>query len=690
MYHNYFINSVRASVSTVIKGLLLSSIVCLVSGGSAFAEEGSKKLLRMNFDDLLDLEVTSVSKKPQKVSESAAAIFVLTSEDIRRSGARNIADALRLVPGLQVAQSNTHSYSISSRGLNDAFANKLLVLMDGRSVYTPLFAGVYWDAQDTLLEDIDRIEVIRGPGATLWGANAVNGIINIITKNADDTNGTYISGGGGSEERAFSGVRQGGTLSENSDYRLYAKHFQRESSHSLAGGDADDRHDAYQAGFRTDWDSSDNDSITFQGDIYAGDERQETTSPSLLPPFSEVLKDSTDYSGGNILGRWSHKISEKSDTTLQLYYDRTNRDDIVTSQSIDTYDVDFNHRIELSAWNELLWGLGYRYISDDVDGIGPAEPTPHLKRNYDLLSAFIQDEMEIVEDTLSFVIGTKVEENSFSGFEVQPSARLFYKVSEDHSFWGAFSHAVRTPSRAEEDIIANFGVLPGSPPSATNPGMPSTLFQLIGSDNLDAETLDSFELGYRGSLSNDLNVDVAAFFNSYDKLSSSVLGEPSLSTTPIPHAVQPLILMNPDKTDSYGVEVVVDYSVLDWWRMQGSYWYIDIDETQGPGTLSLPGSATTEGSNPHNSAVLRSLMDLPKDFELDTILRYVDSLPTRNVSSYVELDARLGLNINENFSVSLVGRNLLNGEHQEFQSQSLSTTSTEIERSFFVQAEYRN
>ena len=689
MYYN-FINSVSASTSAVIKSLLISSIICLALTSLALAEGGSKQLLRMNFDDLLDLEVTSVSKKPQKVSESAAAIFVLTSEDIRRSGARSIADVLRLVPGLQVAQSNTHSYAISSRGLNDAFANKLLVLMDGRSVYTPLFAGVYWDAQDTLLEDIDRIEVIRGPGATLWGANAVNGIINIMTKSASDTNGTYISGGGGSEERAFSGVRQGGALSEDADYRLYAKHFQRDNSHSLAGGSADDGHDAYQAGFRTDWDSSENDSITFQGDIYAGDESQETTASTILPPFSEVLKDSTDYSGGNILARWSHKVSEKSDTSLQLYYDRTNRDDVVTSQSIDTYDVDFNHRIELSAWNELLWGLGYRYISDDVNGIGPAEPTPHLKRNYDLLSAFIQDEMDIIEDTLSFVIGTKLEENDFSGFEVQPSARLFYKVNEDHSFWGAFSHAVRTPSRAEEDIIANFGVLPGSPPSATSPGMPTTLFQLVGSQNQNAETVNAFELGYRGSLSNDLNVDLAAFFNSYDKLSSAVLGEPGFSTSPIPHAIQPLVLMNSDKTDSYGVEVVVDYSVLDWWRMQGSYWFINIDETQGPGTLSLPGSATTEGSNPHNSAVLRSLMDLPRDFELDTILRYVDNLPTRNVNSYIELDARLGLNINENFSISLVGRNLLNDEHQEFQSQALSTNSTEIERSFFIQAEYRN
>src|SRR6266496_2709471 len=362
-----------AGGQVVLGGLLLAawlSTTWMALGQTAPQSDGSpgRDLTELSLEELANLPVTSVSKKPEKLSQAAAAITVITQDDLRHSGVTSIAEALRLAPGLEVGRVDAHTWAISSRGFNDTFANKLLVLLDGRSVYTPLFSGVYWDVQDTMLEDIDRIEVIRGPGATLWGANAVNGVINIITRSARETQGTLITAGGGSEERALGGVRYGGKISENAFARVYGTYANHDDSALPNGNGAADGWQIGRGGFRLDWDWSEQNLLTVQGDAYRGDENQVfgTYDPSETNTFSRMVKDNLEVVGGNFLGRWTHTFSSDSDLRVQAYYDRTERNTAIFDEKRDTFDVDFQHRFPLGRRQDVIWGAGYRMTSDKV------------------------------------------------------------------------------------------------------------------------------------------------------------------------------------------------------------------------------------------------------------------------------------------------------------------------------------
>jgi iron complex outermembrane receptor protein len=623
------------------------------------------ELKKLSVEELLDVDVTSVSKYPEKLSAAAAAVAVLTQEDIHTSGFTSIPEALRLVPGLDVARVDSHTWAISSRGFNDVFANKLLVMIDGRTVYTPLFSGVFWEVQDTLLEDIDRIEVVRGPGATLWGANAVNGVINIITKSARDTQGLLVSSGGGTEDRGFANVRYGIKLDDNAFLRIYTKYFSRDSSVLPDDTTAHDAWDMLRAGFRLDWEPTNQNSFTVQGDIYTGNQDEDYLVPTTRFPFAGKIVATDTVSGGNLLGRWSHSFSTDSQLTVQAYYDRTERDSPIFSEKRDTGDIDLQHRFGLGERQEVIWGLGFRATHDDVTNSLNVSLLPD-RRTLNLYSAFVQDEISIVPELFRLTLGSKFEHNDFTGFEIQPSARVLWTPGHSQTFWASVSRAVRTPSRAESDIVLN-----PAPPVPLPPG----LITILGNPNMDSEELLAYELGYRVQPIDQLKLDLTAFYNDYDHLRTL---EP---TTPGP--VSPSIVANNLFGESYGTEISATAQVTNRWRLQGSYSYLEVQLHRKSGSRDSSTEATTEGSSPHHQFFIRSLVDLGWNIQFDSTLRYVDVLPAQKIPSYLTLDLRLAWSPRKDLEFAIVGQNLLDDRHPEFAPTFIGTQQTEVERSVY-------
>src|SRR6202165_2341930 len=445
---------------TPLRRLCLLSVlgVFLTVTTSAQNQPNIPDVPAITLEDLMNLQVTSVSKRAQKLADAAAAIFVITQDDIRRSGASSIPEALRMAPGLEVARIDENKWAIGSRGFNGRFDNKLLVLIDGRSVYTPLFSGVYWNVQDVLLEDIDRIEVIRGPGATLWGANAVNGVINIISKKTKDTQSAVVTAGAGSEERGSGGFRYGSKIGDTS-YRAYGKYFNWGPSVYPSGMTAHDGWDALRGGFRADWTPAGADSLTLQGDIYRSKYGETLTGPSLSSPYSGTCPNNGKYSGGNILGRWNHS-SEGSSMSLQMYYDNmTIADNSLFVDHQNIFDMDFQHGFHVGDSQQFVWGLGYRSIRDRNDSSFSVSLQPNqVTLNH--FSAFVQDEISLVDNRLRLTFGSKFEHNDFTGFEVQPNARLLWTLTPNQSVWTAVSRAVRTPALTEEGLRLNSAAIP--------------------------------------------------------------------------------------------------------------------------------------------------------------------------------------------------------------------------------------
>jgi iron complex outermembrane receptor protein len=628
-------------------------------------------LTDMSLEALMNIEVTSVSKKPQKQSEAAAAIFVITNDDLRRWGVTNVPEALRRVPGIEVARIDANKWAITSRGFNSRFANKLLVLIDGRSVYTPLFAGVYWDSQDVVLEDVDRIEVIRGPGGTLWGANAVNGVINIITKNAADTQGDMVSVTAGNEVQGIGSVRHGGKLTNGADYRIYAKY------NSYAEGyNADGAHDDWrsgQIGFRTDWVKTDRDDITLQGDYYRGTAGQLVNIPAGppgLPPTTIVPTVSdTDTNGGNLLFRWSHKLENTSNFALQLYYDHVGLDGEVLFEDRDTFDADFQHHFNWREEHDIVWGLHYRHISDDTDNNATFNLDPD-SRQVNLYSTFIQDEFRLREN-LRLTAGVKLEHNDFSGFEYQPNVRLAWAVDESQTWWGSVSRAVRTPARGEHDVMLRL-----VPPPASDPGIP--VFA-EGDSDYDSEDLVAYELGYRLNYHNIWSVDVATFYNDYDKLRTL---DPVFDPGPPPAVLFPFD--NNMEGTTYGLELAGQWQVRKGWRLNASYSWLDMQ------LRLLNGSTDTfskgaEDASPVSKAAVWSALDFGNNLQFDAALRYVGDVTVTGVEidSYVEADLRLGWEASPGLELSIIGQNLLNSRHAEFLPDFINTQATEVERSIY-------
>ncbi|HWA88047.1 MAG TPA: TonB-dependent receptor [Opitutus sp.] len=630
-----------------------------------------QQLKKLSLEELTDLEVTSVSKWPQKLQEAASAIQVITGDDIQRSGASELVEALRLAGNLDIAQANAHDWKVSARGFNTDLSNKLLVLVDGRTVYTPLYSGVFWDAQDYLLEDVDRIEVISGPGGTLWGANAVNGVINVITKSAKDTQGSYLDAGGGNELQSFSAARYGGTLAPGVYFRVYGKYFDRDSTVLTNGADGNDSWHESRGGFRLDAETIPDTTLTLQGDIYDADENVPTGGHG-------------DISGGNILGRWVRSTSDDAGMSLQVYFDRTHLSSPkpavaqvgagTLEDDLDTYDLDFEHHFRGNDRHRLVWGLGYR-LTHDVAQNAPSVGFIPEQVDHSLYSAFLQDEIQLHED-LFFTLGTKLEHNHYTGFEWEPSARLRWNFTPTQMFWAAVSRAVRTPSRVDRDLIE---------PTGFPAPFPQNI--LIGSADFDSETEIAYELGYRWQFPVGVTGSLSVFYNDYDHLRSITPGPPG-----IPSLGFPLVLHNNLEGESHGAELSVTWPVLDWWRMQGAYDLLEEHLHVKPGQVDFT-NAQNETADPENQVSLRSSMDLPGAISFDTTLRWVGALPTNNgatpgtVPAYCELDVRLGWHPTPQLELSLVGQNLLHDHHQEYGFP--SATTAQIERSIYGRAVLR-
>jgi iron complex outermembrane recepter protein len=608
--------------------LALIALVLWVAPHAARAASGetvepASALKKLSLEQLFDLKVTSVSQKPESLSKAAAAVHVVTHDDIRRSGALSLPEALRNIPGVEVARVDSRQYAITARGFNGTAANKLLVLMDGRSLYTPLYSGVFWDVQDTFIEDIEQIEVIRGPGATVWGANAVNGVINVITKNAAETQGLLISGGGGDPERGFGGVRYGGTLGAHAFFRVYGKHFERDASRRPDGQGAGDNFRMSQGGLRMDWTPSDADAFTLQGDGYSGAARQPTA-------------DAIDVGGGNALAQWTRRFGAKSDLQVRAYFDRTDRTQPpIFGETLDTYDLTVRHRFAARSRQDVVWGVGYRLTRDDVDN-SPALAFLPARLVQPLWTCFVQDEIAGYENRVHVTLGSKFEHNDYTGFEFEPSVRLAWSPAAAHSVWAAASRAVRAPSRIDRDLFA-----PATPP-----------FFLAGNPNFESEVLWAFELGYKVRATSRLTASLATFYNSYDRLRSLEVGAPAL-------------LGNGIEGRGYGVEGEATWQVADGWRLNPGYTFLRLDLDTTPASTDTS-SVLQEGDSPRHQFFVRSSFTLPRALSLDLTVRGVSELTHQKVPAYATADARLAWQATPAIELSVVGQNLLQPRHPEF------------------------
>ena len=488
---------------------------------------GQRDLSQIPIEDLMNIQVTSVSKTEQKLSQAAAAIFVITQEDIRRSGAMNIPDLLRMVPGMDVSQISANDWAVSARGFNQQFSNKLLVLIDGRAVYTPLLGGVNWDTQDVPLEDIDRIEVIRGPGATLWGANAVNGVINVVTKRAGDTQGALVTAGGGTQNQAFGTAQFGGTIRGNTSYRAFMKYLNQGSLPEMDGKPGEDAWHLLHGGFRADTNISTKDSLTLQGDIFTGVEGGSIIHLfSIDPPVIENIDVLNRLSGGNVLGRWDHTFSSRSDTTFQFYFDNYKRTGPESRETRNTIDFDFNHHFVWGSRQDVVWGTGYRRTWDqDLGTIDQAFDPPDT--NLRLFTFFVQDTIALQHDRLFLTAGTKVEDSYFTGFGVEPSVRLAWTPSKRMTLWSAVSRAERTPNQRDTGLNASLAAFPDPLGSST----PVEVI-LFGNPEFQSEHVLAYEAGFRAQPNGRISVDVSTFFNRYDHLVSLEPGAESFPANP--------------------------------------------------------------------------------------------------------------------------------------------------------------
>jgi iron complex outermembrane receptor protein len=611
----------------------------------------------LSLEELLDVKVTSVSKKEEKLADAAAAIFVLNNDDLRRSGATSFAEALRLVPGLHVAAANSAEWAISARGFTSLYANKLLVLVDGRTVYNPIFAGVFWDLQQMNLEDVDRVEVIRGPGATVWGANAVNGVINVVSKSARDTQGTFLYGSGGDVHLTMDGARYGGKLGKDTYYRIEGG-YQLTDDYPLANGNpGGDSWQSERLGFRLDHHPDAATHLTWQ----AG------TVVNQLADYD------SDAYNVNTLGRWTHVLSDRASVEVQAYYDRTDRKDVFRGASaVDTFDLTAQNTFGVGERHEAIWGLGYRFAATRLQEF---PNTPFLVQDnqarQQLFSAFVQDEIKLIPDKLTFTAGIKLEHNEFTGLELQPSFRASFKPADNQTLWASVSRAVRTPSEFEGANM--LGVITG--PNFIGPGGGLYTPVIFGNGNPASEVLWAYELGYRIQPAKWVSVDLATYYNEYTDLIG--FDQTQTTFTPGTPGVAALSWANTQEGRAYGGEASLTVAPLDYWRLTTSYALVQVDIT-GPGFGN---------STPKHQVMIRSSLDISAQMSLDAQIRYVDSLIARanpsSVPDYVTADVRWSYRPTPQLEFSLVGQNLFSRQHAEQPASTIGAITTEVPRGFY-------
>jgi iron complex outermembrane receptor protein len=620
------------------------------SAATMYASLDDADLASLSLEELSNIEITSVAKHGEPLSKAPASIFVITGDDIRRSGATSLPDALRLAPNLSVAQVNAGDYAISARGFNNAIGNKLLVLIDGRTVYTPLYSGVNWDSQAVMLEDVDRIEVISGPGGTLWGANAVNGVINIITRKPEDTQGALVDVGGGNRQSLVD-ARYGGTFGDHGYYRVYGLGADRDNTTLENGTSAHDGLKTAQAGFRANWSEGAN-KIDFQGDAYHG-------------RFESVTGGTPTTSGANLLARWSRELSPDSSLEVQAYYDETARDDPLSfDDRIDQFDIEFQHSFRVLQNNNILWGGGYRYAFDDTNThFGPQNILPEsfvpAKQSLDWSNLFLQDEIAL-NAALTLTLGIKAESNIYTGIEYLPSARIAWQLDQNKLLWGSLSRAVRAPSRIDRDFHVDLAL----------PKIP--LIPVIeGGPNFQSETADVLEIGYRAQPTSRFSYSATAFYAYYDRLRS---GQPP-----------PAVVQNMMDGSTYGVEAWGTFQATSAWRLSAGMFGLHENLRIKAGSLDPTGPSAL-GNDPKWQLLAKSSLNLANNQEFDVIVRHVSPLPNPVVAAYTAVDARWGWRVRPNVELSLTVQNMFDPHHIEFGD---SGTASEIDRSAFFKVSWR-
>lgn len=646
------------------------------------AQTSTQDLMQLNLEDLMNIEVTSASKKEQKLSRVAAAIYVITADDILRSGANTIPDLLRMVPGVEVAQINSSKWAISIRGFNGQYSNKLLVLIDGRTVFSPLLSGVFWDAQDVPLDDIERIEVIRGPGTTVWGDNAVNGVINVITKKASATQGGLVSGVGGTYEHGSGVARYGGAIGSGNTYRVVADGFDRNHYPTPSSENGEDDWHMVHGGFRVDTTASPKDSVLVEGDAYSGNAGEEASLIlSIAPPVNAVLALRDRYSGWDLLSRWNHVASPSSETSLQVYFDRTTRGDTTYGFGLDTFDVDFQHHVGWGERQDFVWGLGYRLSSDATIATARVSFTP-ADRNTKLFSSFVQDEITVLPDRVYLSLGTKLEHNDYTGFELEPSARIAWTAGDRQTLWAAISRADETPSRGSTGVRVDSEVLPG-------PNNLSIVVGYVGNPNEKSELETSFEAGYRANLSTHVSLDSTVFFNHYGDLESTEPGSPQLETDPAPAHLAVLSRFgNLSYGETHGLETFVNWKLTPRWTLSPGYSFLTLHIHREAASADFFTAPYTQGSVPNQQAQLRSQVNLPGHWLWNTSAYFVGPLPALAVPSYTRVDSNLIWQRSKRFSISLVGQNLLRDRHLEFTGPDSSVESDLVKRSAYLKVSW--
>ena len=661
----------RLRFSVLLGTAIAVSIVC-----PAWPQMRSNDLADRSLEDLMNIEVISVSKKEQKASHAAAAIFVISREDIRRSAANNIPDLLRMVPGLNVAQIGSGRWAISARGFNGEFSNKLLVLLDGRSVYLPITSGVFWDVLDLPLEDIERIEVIRGPGGTSWGANAVNGVINIITSHASATQGGMITAGAGNLEQGFGTVQYGGRLGRRTYYRAFTRYSNHYHLPDRSGGNAQDAWHVLRGGLRADTELSDKDELSFQGDLYGGHESSfYNFFQSFAMPYPQLVFRSWGLSGGYFQSQWKRRHSERAETTLLVSFDRYKRLD--PHGETRGMLVNFEEHFAWNARQDLVWGLGYRYSNstskwNKAIWLSPADSDAHL------FSSFVQDEIAILPDRLSLTLGTRLEYNRYTGLGIMPGARLAWKVSDRRMAWAAVSRAIRTPSVADASMNIYAGGFLG-------PGGLPTMLRLVGNPKLANENLTAFDVGYRSQVRDWLSIDLAAYYNFYDDLKTNSPSTPFLESSPFPpHLVIPLVGSNLMTGETHGIEVFANLKLTGRWSLTPAYAFEQIHLRQQDGKLDVLGQRRGEGATPRHWSRLGSSLRIFRGVLWDSSVTFTDRLKYQSVPSYTRVDTQLTWSLSEKVSLSLAGQNLLQDRHLEFSSDEAAGPSSMSKRSVFA------
>jgi len=613
------------------------------------------QLKSLSLEQLGNVEVTTQSKEPTEIWNTPAAVYVLTHDDIRRSGATTLPDLLRTVPGVEVAELEGNQWAVGIRGFNGPYSKDILLLIDGRSTYTELFEGVYWDVQDVLLDDVDRIEIIRGPGGTIWGANAVNGVINIITRHAADTQGALATGISGHVDRFNGAVREGFKYSDSLQLRVFAKGFAREDELNPNDDPYDQWHLAH-GGFRTDWSFTKHDTLTVQGNLYMGKSGQSISIGTYAPPQQLVWDDTFAVSGGDAIFTWDHHYTGGSDIHLQGYFDRTNRQGTEFGETRSTVDLDFIDHLAALPRQDLIWGAGLRFSpSNFIQTQATVDFEPHQETDY-IYSAFLQDTFRLAPNRVSLTLGSKFENNNYTDFEIQPSARAMWNITPHSMLWSAISRAVRTPGRLDRSLqVTDVDLV-----------KPPLLVRVQGNPNFVSEVLIGYEAGYRQLLTHTLFADVAAFHNQYDDLECYGPRTVSTITTPVAATVLTIPYANGIKGVTDGIEIAPDWKPTSWWELKGNFSHVHINVRPKPGFNDTGTVASDEGSSPHRTATLQSQFNLPHSVEFDFDYRFVSRLPAENVQSYQTIDTHIGWVVNKSVRLTVSGRNLLQPHHHEF------------------------